>query len=53
MQTRKELYEMLEYDPAAQSWPGYQCDEQRSTKEMKEKGLPNASDGLPLLKLDV
>ena len=23
MQTRKELYEMLEYDPAAQSWPGF------------------------------
>jgi len=24
MQTRKELYETLEYDPAAESWPGYQ-----------------------------
>ncbi len=23
MQTRKELYETLEYDPAAESWPGY------------------------------
>jgi methylisocitrate lyase len=23
MQTRKELYEMLDYDPAAQSWPGF------------------------------
>ena len=23
MQTRKELYELLEYDPAAESWPGY------------------------------
>jgi len=22
MQTRKELYELLEYDPAAESWPG-------------------------------
>ena len=32
---------------------GIQCDERRSTKEMKEKGLPNTSDGLPLLKLDV
>jgi len=21
MQTRKELYELLDYDPAAQSWP--------------------------------
>ena len=24
MQTRKELYELLEYDPAAESWPGYE-----------------------------
>jgi methylisocitrate lyase len=23
MQTRKELYELLNYDPAAESWPGY------------------------------
>jgi methylisocitrate lyase len=23
MQTRKELYETLDYDPAAESWPGY------------------------------
>jgi len=23
MQTRKELYEVLDYDPAAESWPGY------------------------------
>jgi methylisocitrate lyase len=23
MQTRKELYELLDYDPAAESWPGY------------------------------
>ena len=23
MQTRKELYELLEYDPTAESWPGY------------------------------
>jgi 2-methylisocitrate lyase-like PEP mutase family enzyme len=22
MQTRKELYQLLEYDPAAESWPG-------------------------------
>ena len=22
MQTRKELYELLDYDPAAESWPG-------------------------------
>ncbi len=25
MQTRKELYQMLEYDPAALSWPGYEA----------------------------
>ena len=24
MQTRKELYETLDYDPAAESWPGYE-----------------------------
>ena len=30
MQTRKELYELLEYDPAAESWPGY--DEQASER---------------------
>jgi methylisocitrate lyase len=24
MQTRKELYETLDYDPTAESWPGYQ-----------------------------
>ena len=23
MQTRKELYATLDYDPAAESWPGY------------------------------
>jgi 2-methylisocitrate lyase-like PEP mutase family enzyme len=23
MQTRKELYETLDYDPTAESWPGY------------------------------
>jgi 2-methylisocitrate lyase-like PEP mutase family enzyme len=23
MQTRKELYELLNYDPVAESWPGY------------------------------
>jgi methylisocitrate lyase len=23
MQTRKELYELLDYDPGAESWPGY------------------------------
>jgi 2-methylisocitrate lyase-like PEP mutase family enzyme len=23
MQTRKDLYELLDYDPAAESWPGY------------------------------
>ena len=27
MQTRKELYEMLDYDPAAESWPGYSTTE--------------------------
>ncbi len=26
MQTRKELYETLDYDPAAESWPGYRGD---------------------------
>jgi len=26
MQTRQELYELLDYDPAAESWPGYQRD---------------------------
>jgi 2-methylisocitrate lyase-like PEP mutase family enzyme len=25
MQTRKELYETLEYDPTAESWPGYEA----------------------------
>ena len=25
MQTRKELYETLEYDPSAESWPGYRA----------------------------
>ena len=24
MQTRKELYELLDYDPAAESWPGFE-----------------------------
>lgn len=24
MQTRKDLYDLLEYDPAAESWPGYE-----------------------------
>ncbi len=26
MQTREELYELLDYDPNAESWPGYQAD---------------------------
>lgn len=26
MQTRKELYQTLDYDPSAESWPGYQHD---------------------------
>jgi len=26
MQTRKELYELLNYDPNAGSWPGYRAD---------------------------
>ena len=26
MQTRKELYELLDYDPAAESWPGYEAE---------------------------
>jgi methylisocitrate lyase len=25
MQTRKELYQLLDYDPDASSWPGYEC----------------------------
>jgi 2-methylisocitrate lyase-like PEP mutase family enzyme len=24
MQTRQELYKLLDYDPAAESWPGYE-----------------------------
>jgi 2-methylisocitrate lyase-like PEP mutase family enzyme len=24
MQTRQELYELLDYDPGAESWPGYE-----------------------------
>ena len=31
MQTRKDLYELLEYDPAAESWPGYGAAEERQT----------------------
>ena len=27
MQTRKELYETLEYDPTAESWPGYEAED--------------------------
>jgi methylisocitrate lyase len=32
MQTRKELYEMLNYDPAADSWPGYELDSEKTSK---------------------
>ena len=31
MQTRKELYELLDYDPAADSWPGYEADPEKKT----------------------
>ncbi len=37
MQTRTELYELLDYDPAAESWPGYRTGEnvQRSTSNVQ------------------
>ena len=31
MQTRKELYETLDYDPAAESWPGYDAAKEEKT----------------------
>ena len=31
MQTRKELYETLEYNPAAESWPGYEAVAEQKT----------------------
>ena len=33
MQTRKELYETLDYDPAAESWPGYHAVTERETSQ--------------------
>lgn len=35
MQTRKELYDLLEYDPAAESWPGYERDGRTGAPERK------------------
>ena len=32
MQTRKELYDLLEYDPSAESWPGYNRGSRRGKK---------------------
>ncbi len=32
MQTRKELYELLDYDPAAEAWPGYRGSDPASIK---------------------
>jgi len=40
MQTRKELYDLLEYDPAAESWPGY--DRNHRTPD----GRPRTLNGL-------
>jgi methylisocitrate lyase len=36
MQTRKELYELLDYDPAAETWPGYRAGDnvQRPTSDI-------------------
>jgi len=34
MQTRKELYDLLEYDPSAESWPGYS----RGSRQGKKTG---------------
>ena len=35
MQTRKELYETLEYDPAAESWPGYGAGGEQKTSNVQ------------------
>jgi methylisocitrate lyase len=35
MQTRKELYETLDYDPAAESWPGYGAAEEKNTSNVQ------------------
>ena len=39
MQTRKELYELLDYDPAAESWTGYETEEnvQRPTSNAQRR----------------
>lgn len=35
MQTRKQLYETLEYDPAAERWPGYEAAVERKTSNLQ------------------
>jgi methylisocitrate lyase len=35
MQTRKELYETLEYDPTAESWPGYEARAELKTSDAR------------------
>jgi len=35
MQTRKELYEILDYDPAAESWPGYVAAAEKKTSNVQ------------------
>jgi methylisocitrate lyase len=40
MQTRKELYELLDYDPAAESWPGYKAEEDVQLRKTLGAGCP-------------
>jgi len=40
MQTRKELYELLEYDPAANDWPGYTMGENVQPRKTLGAGSP-------------
>ena len=35
MQTRKELYETLEYDPTAESWPGYEAGAEQKASNVR------------------
>jgi methylisocitrate lyase len=35
MQTRKELYELLNYDPTADGWTGYQTDAEKKTSNVQ------------------
>ena len=37
MQTRKELYELLDYDPAAESWTGYRGDAEQEVFNVKSE----------------